>query len=638
MSGNFNYSLVKNDEGNIVVRSVVNSYNLDHVTDKSVVSFYNNFSSYASFDTGLLPLDGTGILAIRSAGPHTQVVTQHKPGMYYVNWGAHEGARDAKAYYVAQPYRVVIGDFVNGNLLGARMFYSPVPITSPDNPLYHVNLPNINCKGYRGNGVGWICLYLNDDWSNLPFNEKVTRFIERCSGVETYNDANMSETDGPRFYQSYDKPSYFWDPSDWQSHSEANGYEWTLDDNLLIPVLVRGLDDQTSHYNSGVQLTFGMAILGNYQAYYTDTDIPKMYNVVSRSDLDITPEQVSNLVTRSFANAPATYVYNSKNNPYDFTIQHRKENGAEVAKPLPLFEDSEDHFTWTCSCCEEDFDQDETPIQSEHENSICSICATDSYTYLEHLDMYVHNDSTKLYYSEALSEYFHEDYDSIFTCDSCYEHFGSYKQTSLSLNNLNKFIYKLPTSVPAEFAICRSCYESHYENNYENDNNYSLNTCHGTLCNRLIILSDADDSDFIKHYSHIVSLSPNIDDPDKPHVNTIQYFCTSCAPSYYVCPCGILKNKHNSQLNPVSQTNFSVETSLGFEEVCVSACCDDCVGSVSVEEFNSGMNSKYQPFNINYVKTYVSLGLHKDNPLHDPKVNVFDLNQIVVNFNNDEPF
>jgi hypothetical protein len=153
-TNNINYSIT-NQDGALVMRSTVKSFNLDHVTDKDIVSFYRNFSSYAMFDTGLMPLSGTGVLAIRSAGNHTQITFQHEPQINHINWGANEGDRDAVTYTVAQPYRIWIGDLVDGNLYGARMFYSPYPITSPDQQLYHLNLPNTNCKGYRGNGVGW---------------------------------------------------------------------------------------------------------------------------------------------------------------------------------------------------------------------------------------------------------------------------------------------------------------------------------------------------------------------------------------------------------------------------------------------------------------------------------------------------
>ena len=126
MTNNIKYSIEKQD-GNILVRSTVKSFNLDHVTDKDITSYYRNVSNQALFDTGLLPLNGTGTLAIRSAGRHTQIAFQHAPALAYINWGANEGDPKAKAYLLAQPYRIWIADLLDGNLYGARMFYSPYP-------------------------------------------------------------------------------------------------------------------------------------------------------------------------------------------------------------------------------------------------------------------------------------------------------------------------------------------------------------------------------------------------------------------------------------------------------------------------------------------------------------------------------
>ena len=59
---NVNYSFTDQDSnGNIVFRSTVNSFGLDHVTDKDLTSFYTKFSSNAYLDTGLLPVDGSGL-------------------------------------------------------------------------------------------------------------------------------------------------------------------------------------------------------------------------------------------------------------------------------------------------------------------------------------------------------------------------------------------------------------------------------------------------------------------------------------------------------------------------------------------------------------------------------------------------
>lgn len=329
------YSFVK-ESSNIVFRSKVSSFNLDHVTDKDIRSFYTQFSNYAAFDTGLMPLDGTGVLSIRKAGPYTQVVYQHKPGLYYVNWGATEKDPNVKSYLLAQPYRIVIIDFKDNNLLGARTFYSVVPATHPDVQLYHVNLPNINCKGYRGNGVGWICLYHNTDWSHLPFNERLALAVERCSGVEPYNDANMSETDGPRFYremyENEDSLSYLWDPTDWEEKTSKEGFEWTTQTNCWIPIHVRDLDSQDRHVVNGVPFTLRMAIIGAYQAYYSDGVHVKPITALQRNEGVLPTKDIMNYFVRSYNNSSTTY---SGVDPYELSEKFRNERTA--------LDETEDH-------------------------------------------------------------------------------------------------------------------------------------------------------------------------------------------------------------------------------------------------------------------------------------------------------
>jgi len=334
---NISYSFVKENNSNIIFRSKVNSFNLDHVTDKDITSFYASFSDYAYFDTGLLPLDGTGLIGIRKAGNHTQVTYQYKPGMYHVNWGAHEGDREYRKYYLAQPYRIVIIDFVDNNLLGARTFYSTEPAYNTSLQLYHVNLPNINCRGYQGNGVGWICLYHNQDLSGLPFNERLIKALERCSGVEVYNDANMSETDGPRIYREMDYPSYTYTPSEWEKKSEAEGFEWTLNPECWIPIKVKERDDQTKHLDDGQPLLLIDAIFGKYNAYYNDSYHPKPINSITRKELNLEPKQVSDWFVKAYNNAQTTF---TGIDPYLTSSLIREEISIQI--PSLLFDDDDD--------------------------------------------------------------------------------------------------------------------------------------------------------------------------------------------------------------------------------------------------------------------------------------------------------
>lgn len=597
MSENFQYSLIKNQEGNFAVQSVVRSFNLDHVTEKDIVSFYNNFSNFASFDTGLLPLDGTGVLAIRTAGPHTQIVAQHAPGLYHINWGAHEGDASARTYYVAQPYRIIIGDFENGNLLGARMFYSPYPITSPENILYHVNLPNINCRGYRGNGVGWICLYHKDDWSSFPFNEKVSRFIERCSGVETYNDANMSETDGPRFYAMKSKPGYLSSPSLWQKKSEEEGFQWTLDENLWIPVLVQDLDNQDKHYDNGQPLTLAMAMLGNYQAYYTDRSIPKMFNIISRSDMSLSNKNVADFFKMSFAASPAKYSYQNKDNPYAFTTQHRQEKGSPLLVQPSLFsnddDDDEDEDIWLCNCCENSLSEDYDKYEVM-DGSVCESCFNEYYVYIESVNQHYHVDNDSIFSDSSSGAYYHYQYDAYFECIHCDSLFAVSGKSIDSINELNKKIYFDQSSN----TVCSACYDD-----FVVEEDLSTGNCYA--CHKSVVTSTG--------WNHVYpSIKAMVTSSESPEL-TPGYvtFCSHCASKHFVCPCGIIKDSSTQMAHceptPIDSFNSDVQLT-------VTSCCAECLGNVT-ESSDGIMVANYQPqsdFHVELVKKVAQTGIYQN--------------------------
>lgn len=248
--------------------------------------FAEQLAQHVPLETGVLP---PGVLSIRQAGDHLQVVLQARPGINYIHWTEYEGDGKEKLYTLAQPWRVIVADFLAGDLMGARMFYSPVPVAAMDQQLYHQNVPNLNCRGYRNNGVGWVCLYASDSLKESTLAQKILRVLERCSGVEVYNDGNMSETDGPRFYAAMGKPAFLSDPTLWEKKTEAEGFEWTLDPDLWIPVMVKDTDDQQAHHqgNGGIPLTLGMAMHGNAAVHYGDKYLPKLINAIARDDLPV---------------------------------------------------------------------------------------------------------------------------------------------------------------------------------------------------------------------------------------------------------------------------------------------------------------------------------------------------------------
>lgn len=614
MSDKVNYSIVHKEQGNISVQSTIKSFNLDHVTEKDIVSFYSHFSQYAAWDTGLLPVEGSGILSIRTAGIYTQFAYQHKPGLYHVNWAASEGA-PATAYYVAQPYRIIICDMKDGNLLGARMFYSPYPITHPSQNLYHVNLPNINCKGYRGNGVGWICLYQNEDWSHLPLNERIVRFIERCSGVETYNDANMSETDGTRFYSENNKPSYLWDPIKWQEKSQEEGYEWTLDESLWIPVLVTSMDSQDKHYSKGQHLTFADALVGDYQAYYHDDVHTKPINAIIRPDKELSPNTVLSFFASSYNNSSKTNSF--LNNTFQVSQQVKDKTGSSIFTGSSLVFSPENHNDaqntnyFTCDCCSDTYDEEEVEKYSDYYgNSVCSSCFEDSYIYIASVSAHFHIESDVITYIETASDYFHTDFDTIVECDNC--------NTAWAKSGVNQDIKEVYTPDNSSTTICVDCVAD-----YASENSLETHVCQS--CTITVLDEDVYEKPVSIPYIDYTTGHP------VPSTNIVKYYyCQDCKHKLFVCPCGVKKQSILDDFFKCEKVTMTVPLDNDSEmKVDVIGSCESCINveypqdappiskfvPVSINNFNAyhSENYKIYPYDKNHAYSYDPL-IDYDNP------------------------
>ena len=579
-----NYSIIQSDEGAIAVQSTVKSFNLDHITEKDIVSFYTRFSQFSAWDTGILPVDGSGILSIRTAGEYTQFAYQHKPGLYHVNWGSSEGAK-AAAYYLAQPYRIIICDMKDGNLLGARMFYSPYPITNPSQPLYHVNLPNINCKGYRGNGVGWICLYQNEDWSHLPLNERIVRFIERCSGVETYNDANMSETDGTRFYKEQSKPEYFWDPIQWEAKSAEEGYQWTLDEDLLIPVLVKSMDSQSEHLSTGVPLTFADALVGDYQAYYYDKKHTKTINAVIRPDKELDSKEILSFFVASYNGA------NSNHNPLlDNTFessQSVKQGVGSTTFSGSVLTDAPASHTGPeqenpdvyCDNCENYFHPDD--ISGDYYgNNVCSSCLDNHYVYIEATDAYFSNDDDSILYIDKQNTAFHIEYDSVEVCENCDQAYGKEGKN----NPPGKII-----TLQNNDNICPDCIET-----YAEDKGLPTGNCYS--CSTVVITQP----NFSDHFINTQISLPYFDfelDKSSTQIESVT-FCLSCKDKTLICPCGLAKINSIDEFNPCPSASFILEQN----QISVNKACASCVAFSFDDQEN--LQANFVPVSINNFTKY----------------------------------
>lgn len=585
MSDKVKYSILQNSNGNIAVQSTIRSFNLDHVTEKDIVSFYSAFSQYSAWDTGLLPVDGSGILSIRTAGTYTQFAYQHKPGLYHINWAASEGGT-ASSYYVAQPYRIIICDMKDGNLLGARMFYSPYPITHPSQHLYHVNLPNINCKGYRKNGVGWICLYQNEDWSNLPLNERIVRFIERCSGVETYNDANMSETDGTRFYRDRGMPIYTWDPIQWQEKSNNEGYEWTLDESLWIPVRVKSMDSQEEQYDSGINLTFADALVGDYRAYYYDDQTTKPINAIIRPDKELSPQDVLSWFVNSY-NSSVTQSPVLLNNTFESSQKVKDDRGSLTFTGSTLTNAPENHQLsfdeheyYTCNCCGEEYDQnEEEPNVDYYDNLNCPSCFNEYFVFLKTPASYFHIEDSNLVFDESSGNYYHLKFDTIQTCDNCDALWCRHGQDA----KLEQII----TLSGQETTICYDCIQDFAEK-------HDMKVSNCLTCSAPTIVGDINTGITKLINSYYYDYDNKDDDMSiKSEIKTVE-ICNKCVSSsnYIVCPCGVIKDSQDDMFGPCEQQLLSINSD---HQVKVNACCTQCKLIDSDPENSANLLAFYNP-------------------------------------------
>jgi hypothetical protein len=270
-------------------REITRSFAGSDQTTKSP-QFWTALAGALPQSSGILP---PGLLSVRQGGEYEQIVIQLPPSVSVTCWGRNEG-QSHNVWSLAYPWRIIIGTYHKGLLLGARLFYSHRQVTHLRQPLYHANVPNLNCRGYGQNvAVGWLCLYPREV-RPVDLADRCRYLVDRASGGEPFNDTNMLSTDGPRFYREMYKSRYpsegqrrkfacLWNPKSWALKTEREGVDWTLDPDLWIPVMVADTDNQQAHLARGVPLTLGRAMYGQAKFYYRDASIPKLYDTVSRA-------------------------------------------------------------------------------------------------------------------------------------------------------------------------------------------------------------------------------------------------------------------------------------------------------------------------------------------------------------------
>lgn len=416
---------VDNEASHVISRAVAGAA----PQHRDLFGFLKELGQAVPFDTGWMP---PGVRNIRQFGVHRMVTITLPPGIHLVRWGRSEHDHTDDRYRLAMPWRVVIAQYHDNNLLGARMFYSPEPINTPDQQLYHANLPNINCQGYNRNGVGWVCFY-PEDTNNLTLGQNIARTIDRCGGEEGYN-RNMDQIDGPSLYRSKNKPEYTHDKHAWEAKTEAEGLDWVLDNNLWIPVRVHDVDLQTEHYDGGIPLNLEMAMHGAAPYMYDEHPL----NMVHKHERNLLEAEAVVRATfgHAFAQAGAA----------DPKVPHVPNT---IQLPIPP-------TSW-CINCGGEFDTNTmhiSPGDSSASQYLCSECYVESVTTCESCGLEqlkwsgsygsLHGDSTTSYCSDCL--------DTFPKCDLCKV---ACRDTDELTDMLGKQI--CPTCADRRVETCRGC-------------------------------------------------------------------------------------------------------------------------------------------------------------------------------------
>lgn len=304
MATNKNFASISiSEDGKVTRTSFSASKKIQQVYDAKSMSKLPDaiISAHQAIETGILP---NTLLSYRCAMGSEQYVIAMPPGKYQIQIGKYEGDPKAEVFYVAMPWRVMIGDFCNGKFVGGRLFYAvDSPYEGEHIPLYHANVPNLNCYGYGDTSLGWICLYHTKDTSKFTMAQKATYVGMRVGSGEAFNTGNMPGTDGFKMYRENRPKSNLHIPQEWEKRSDKEGFEWILDSDLLMPIMVTSELEQKKHDfgPKAVPLTLGMAMRGRYKAYYSDPLPDKPFNKTGTQPTQSLFSTINNVVSKTAA-------------------------------------------------------------------------------------------------------------------------------------------------------------------------------------------------------------------------------------------------------------------------------------------------------------------------------------------------
>jgi len=206
-----------------------------------------------------------------------------------------------------------------------------------------------------------------------------------------------------------------WDPEEWQLKSQNDGIDWTFHPDYWIPVLVSGIDDQAEHNESGIPLTFEMAIFGNYAAYYDDKYLPKPINAIARNDLQFDVKQVFDWFKQSYNNSGTEAMHT--NSFEDSAAVKEKNIEQPTIKASSTYQEEEEYLN--CGSCGDPHSPDDTWFDEGQGAYLCEYCRESNYKWSDWHDSYIPNEyavwcnSTEEYYDMEASDI------QIIECPNC---------------------------------------------------------------------------------------------------------------------------------------------------------------------------------------------------------------------------
>jgi hypothetical protein len=219
---------------------------------------------------------------------------------------------------------------------------------------------------------------------------------------------------------------------------------------------------------------------------------------------------------------------------------------------------------------------DEDPVWDAHDNPLCLYCLESHYVLIPSVDKYYNQEDDNVVYIESTDSWYHTAHDTIIECSSCDDEYAMSGNGIIQLHTVQAKFHRLQDLS----LVCPTCFTKDIVQN-------ELDTAECLSCHKLVVTSTGWQS----VYPTLKTIDINIDDPNN---STSEYvsFCDSCAPNFFVCPCGLIKDKAQTQFGSCTATpidSFDDSVSLA-----VTACCGGCLGNVT-ENGGGMMVAHFEP-------------------------------------------